>query len=101
MEQHLELQYDQIEPNEEYKKIIQKVVDSCFKHENLDKLKLYISITLTVPNIIREYNKKYREIDKETDVLSFPMFEKDEIQSLISEDYEVKDVLGAVGRIWT
>ena len=94
MEQHLELQYDQIEPNEEYKKIIQKVVDSCFKHENLDKLKLYISITLTVPNIIREYNKKYREIDKETDVLSFPMFEKDEIQSLISEDYEVKDVLG-------
>ena len=48
MEQHLELQYDQIEPNEEYKKIIQKVVDSCFKHENLDKLKLYISITLTV-----------------------------------------------------
>ena len=59
-----------------------KVVNECFKTEGLDKLKLYISITLTVPEVIKEANKKYRNIDKATDVLSFPMFEKNEINSL-------------------
>ena len=94
MEQLAEVQYDGIEPNKEYDKLINKVINECFKTEGLDKLKLYISITLTVPEVIQEANKKYRNIDKPTDVLSFPMFEKQEIEYMLKNGYEVEDVLG-------
>ena len=36
-----------------------------------------------LPKLIRKINKKYRKIDKATDVLSFPMFEKDELDEKI------------------
>ena len=94
MVQLAEVQYDGIESNKEYDKIINKVINECFKTEGLDKLKLYISITLTVPEVIQEANKKYRNIDKPTDVLSFPMFEKQEIEYMLKNGYEVEDVLG-------
>jgi len=57
----------------------------------MENYKLYISVTLTNPKNIKKLNNQYRNIDKETDVLSFPMFEKDEIQ-LISTQY--REVLG-------
>ena len=53
-----------------------------FEEEGLNKLKIYINIILTNPEEIRKINKEYRNIDKETDCLSFPMFEKEEIPNL-------------------
>ena len=94
MEQIADIHYEQIEPNDEYSNLINKVVNECFKTEGLDKLRLYISITLTVPEVIRKANKKYRNIDKATDVLSFPMFEKQELEEMLKNGYEVEDVLG-------
>lgn len=94
MEQLADIHYEQIDQNVEYENLINKVVNECFKTEGLDKLKLYISITLTVPEVIKEANKKYRNIDKATDVLSFPMFEKEELEELIKNSYDVEDVLG-------
>lgn len=96
MEQHAEIQYNGIEENKEYIEIINKVIKECFSNEGLDKLKLYISITLTNPEEIQKINKKYRNIDKPTDVLSFPMFQKEEIEDLISSNYEIEDVLGDI-----
>lgn len=96
MNQHVEINYDGIDENEEYEKIITKVMNECFENEGLDKLKLYVSITLTIPEKIQEINKKYRNIDRATDVLSFPMFEQDEIKQLIEENYEADDVLGDI-----
>ena len=59
-----------------------------------------LNIILTNPETIRQTNKTYREIDKETDVLSFPMFQKEEIDNLIeeskNEEIEVEDVLGDI-----
>lgn len=90
-----EIHYFDIEENKEYEEIIKKVVEECFEVENLRESKLYISITLTTPENIRKYNKEYRNIDKETDVLSFPMFEKDELESKIkNKDFENIDILG-------
>jgi len=90
-----EIQYLDIEEKKEYEEIIKKVVEECFKVENLGDSKLYISITLTTPKNIRKYNKEYRDIDKETDVLSFPMFEKDELDKMIkNKDFENIDILG-------
>ena len=85
MKQHAEITYNQIDENEEYNNIINKVINECFLNEGLDKLNLYISITLTNPEIIHELNKKYRNVDRATDVLSFPMFEKNELEEMLEE----------------
>ena len=90
-----EIQYLDIEEKKEYEDIIKKVVEECFKTENLVDSKMYINIILTTSENIKEYNKKYRNIDKETDVLSFPMFEKDELKEKINnKDFQTIDVLG-------
>ena len=96
MEQHAEIQYNGISENKEYEEIINKVLNECFKNEGLTKLKLYISITLTVPDEIQKINNEYRNIDKPTDVLSFPMFQKEELEELMQSDYPVEDVLGDI-----
>ena len=93
----LELYYKDIEENKEYEKLIKNVVDMCFKTENLEKLNLYISITLTTPTEIRKINKEYRSIDKETDVLSFPMFEKEELDKLVIEqNNQIPETIGDI-----
>ena len=47
--------------------------------------------------MIKRINKEYRNIDKETDVLSFPMFQKEEIEGLIKKKENiVTDILGDV-----
>lgn len=95
MNEIYEIQYQDIDKNFEYEKIIKKVLQQCFKVENLVEFDLYVSIILTTSKNIREYNNKYRDIDQETDVLSFPMFEKDELESKIkNKDFQTEDVLG-------
>ena len=92
-----QIEYLDIETNLEYEKIIKKVVEQCYKQENLEKSKLYISIILTTPKQIQQINKQYRNIDKETDVLSFPMYEKNELEKMIKENkFDHEDVLGDV-----
>lgn len=94
MEKFAEIEYLDFDENLECEELINKVLKECFITEGLENSKLYISITLTNPENIRRLNKQYREIDKETDVLSFPMFEKDEIASL--KDYQYEEALGDI-----
>ena len=90
-----EVIYKDIDENKDYEKVIEKVLNKCFKEENLENSKLYITITLTNPENIRKINKEYRNIDRATDVLSFPMFEKEELDKKIqNNDFEHQDVLG-------
>ena len=92
---NFEITYLDLEENKKYEETISKVINECFKVEKLLKSKLYVSITLTTPENIRKFNKQYREIDKETDVLSFPMFEKDELDEKIkNNDFKNVDILG-------
>ena len=92
-----EIIYEDIEEQKEYEKVISKVLEESFKEEKLTDSKLYITITLTTPENIRKINKKYRNIDKETDVLSFPMFQKDELDEKIkNKDFLYEDVLGDI-----
>lgn len=92
-----QLEYLDLEENSKYEEIIKKVVEQCFKEENMEDSKLYISITLTTPEHIHEINKQYRNVDRATDVLSFPMFEKEEIDNKIAKhDFEHEDVLGDI-----
>lgn len=90
-----ELTYLEIEEKDEYEEIIKNVLEECYKEEQLENSKLIIQITLTNPENIRKLNKEYRKIDKETDVLSFPMFEKKDIDSKVKEqDFNYEDILG-------
>ena len=92
-----EIIYKDIKTKKEYENTIKKVLEQCFKEEKLENSKLYITITLTTPENIRKINKEYRNIDKATDVLSFPMFEKDELELKIrNKDYNCEDILGDI-----
>ena len=88
-----EINFLGIEKNEQYSNLLIKVVNKCFEEENLKDKNLYVNIVLTNPETIRKINKEHRNINKETDVLSFPMFEKDELKK-ISNFHE--DVLGDI-----
>ncbi len=92
-----EIVYKEIEEKEEYQKIIKKVLENCFEEEKIIDSKLMITITLTNAENIRKINKQYRNIDKATDVLSFPMFDKDELENKIKNKFfEHEDVLGDI-----
>lgn len=88
-----EINFLDIEENDEYSDIINTVLEKCFEEENLKNKNLYINIVLTNPENIQKINKEYRKIDKPTDVLSFPMFEKEEIKDLKNENI---DILGDI-----
>lgn len=90
-----EINYLEIKPNEEYDNIISKVLEECFNVEGLAESKLIVSITLTNAENIQKLNKQYRNINRPTDVLSFPMFEKAEIDKIVlNKDFENEDILG-------
>lgn len=91
-----EVEYINLEEKKEYIKIINQVINECFETENLTDKNLYINIILTTPTEIQKYNKEYRGIDKATDVLSFPMFEKQEIVDIQENGNEIHDVLGDI-----
>lgn len=100
MKHYTQIEFWDIQENNEYIELIEKVVETCFKEENLTKTNLYLNVILTNPETIRKTNKQYRNIDKETDVLSFPMFEKNEIEERINKSLKIneliEDVLGDI-----
>ena len=91
-----EVNFLDIPKNEQYIELVQKVMVQAFQTEHIDKSNLYIDVILTNPENIRKINKEHRNIDKETDVLSFPMFEKEEIEDRIRSKNEIEEVLGDV-----
>lgn len=97
MNDFIQINLDDIEEDEKYSKIINQVLEKCYEVEKIDTTKIYINIILTNPEKIRQINKEYRNIDKETDVLSFPMFEKDELDKLLEKQENIeKDILGDI-----
>lgn len=88
-----EINFLDVDETKEYDEIVGQVIKKCFEEEDLLNKKLYVNIVLTTPQNIKKLNKEHRGIDKETDVLSFPMFEATEIKNI---DSEMEDVLGDV-----
>jgi len=60
-----------------YESVLKELIEECLVKVTGDaeKLQLELSITFTNDNAIRELNHRFRQIDKYTDVLSFPMFD--------------------------
>lgn len=83
MDKVTQVVWKNIKKQQDYELLIEKVIKKCYEVEKINAFDLYICVTLTNAEYIRSINKQYRNIDKETDVLSFPMFEKDELDELI------------------
>ena len=56
-------------------KKMEEAAGILFDKEGVDGERAEISLTLVSLEEIRELNRDYRDVDKETDVLSFPQFE--------------------------
>lgn len=89
----IEIYYDGI-PKIEEESILEDVVKCVLTEEKIKK-NLDVYITLTNNETIRKINAEHRNIDKATDVLSFPMFSREEIDSLRVKD-DTEDILGDI-----
>ncbi len=67
---------------ENIEKLTKKVLGEALKKEQVP-YNFFLLIVFVSPDEIREKNRKYRGVDKTTDVLSFPVFEKSEITDII------------------
>ena len=81
----VEVVFQDLLEKQEYSNLAEKVIKKCFEVEKINPTSFYICVTLTTPENIKQANKQYRNIDKETDVLSFPMFEKQELDKMIEK----------------
>ncbi len=74
---------EKIEFLPEYEELVKKAIEGTLEYEGFSK-DCEVSVTFTDNENIRTLNKEYRDIDRETDVLSFPM--EDEGNSVVLGD---------------
>ena len=98
MQELVETTFFNVEEDKKLEKFIENIVKVCFEKENLTDLNFYLSVTLTTPEQIHKLNKQYRNVDRPTDVLSFPMFEKEEIEKIFKnkKKNKIPEVLGDI-----
>ena len=70
----IENEQDKVLIDDNIIKLIENTIDMCMKAEKLDK-DYEVSVRIVDDVEIRLINKEHRDIDKSTDVLSFPMVE--------------------------
>ncbi len=68
---------EKIEITNKYKESVQLAASMCLEIENMND-NVEISISFVTNDEIKELNKIYRNVNKETDVLSFPMDDDEE-----------------------
>lgn len=77
--------------------LIRRVINAALKYEKFP-LNAEISVTLADNAGIHKLNKEHRGVDRPTDVLSFPLYEADEIDEMY-ESEEASDEPIALGDI--
>ena len=91
----IEINYDEIEKLPKEESLIKTVIETVLKEEKIIQ-NLEIYVTLTNNEQIHKTNKETRNVDRPTDVLSFPMFEREEIHFLKEVEKEEIDILGDI-----
>lgn len=94
-----EIVFEGILEEEKYKKIIDRIYEECFKEEDLYNYNIYISIIISNEEYIKKINSEYRNIDQVTDVLSFPMFEANEIVEAKKNKETLGDIIVCIPRV--
>ena len=59
-------------PDNSYRRLIKQAINATLQSESVD-IPCVVSVLITDDTGIRRYNRNYRNLDKATDVLSFPM----------------------------
>lgn len=69
-----------MEITEENKNAIEKTIQTTLEIEGLQDESFEVSVSFVTNEEIRNLNKMYRNVDRETDVLSFPMDDDDDVE---------------------
>lgn len=75
------------------KETINKILEMALEEENIINKEVVISIYSATREEIRNLNREYRNVDRETDVLSFPIFTKEEILNTKFNHIELGDIV--------
>ena len=94
----LENEQDKEDVTPEIEKAIKDVCVAVMEEEECD-FDAEISVTLVDNDTIRSINKEQRDIDRATDVLSFPMLEFDENGDCLDAEYEMDGDMVVLGDI--
>ena len=89
---YFENSQDKLEVTYKLKRLVRFAIEATLAYENYHN-SVEVSVTFTDNAGIKKLNKKYRKIDKETDVLSFPLFDfegtdeppVDEIENMLGD----------------
>ena len=71
-----------------FNKLIYKLCKTANKYSKFNQRKVKVDISFVDKEKIRVLNKEYRNIDKETDVLSFPTLNLKPMQKININDYK-------------
>ncbi len=86
MKKQIKIEYPEdiknIEETKNIKNLIEKVLGVAFKKEDIP-YNFFVLIAFSAPDEIKKKNKEFRNVDKTTDVLTFPMFQKEELENII------------------
>ena len=94
----IENEQDEIEISEEIEETIKTVIDASLLYEKCD-FDAEVSVTIVDNETIREINKETRDIDRPTDVLSFPMLYFDENGDIVDSDFDMDGDVIVLGDI--
>lgn len=68
----------------ETNKLLEEIYQALIEKEGLGQ-EAEVSLLLTNNEEIQELNRDYRNLDQATDVLSFPIYEREEIEALLKD----------------
>ena len=88
------IQFIEIEESKKAEDAVRLAVEVTLKHEGAEER--FLSIVLTNDEVIHEYNRNFRSVDRPTDVLSFPSDEGDGL--LTPPDGFLGDIMISVPR---
>ena len=94
----IENEQEKIVISEEIDATIRQVIEASLKYEECD-FDAEVSVTIVDNETIRDINCEQRNIDRATDVLSFPMLYFDENGDIIDSDYDLDGDIILLGDI--